>query len=163
MQTPVSEPVAVHSGRRGPQLDVVNVGGPPACGCCRSPSRGQGDRPGFRGPHEHGALVPREVGGARNVSDRYPTPGRGGDGVTVSFDGNEDRELSFALSQDPDRVHREMKTSLSRGAEHNKNDQVQYTTSAGSYRHVQRSISYHLVRDGLEAEIGPDKTRVQGP
>lgn len=81
----------------------------------------------------------------------------------VHFDGREVRELAFDLSTAPDRVLPEVKKSVSRGALNIKNDLAQDARSDGSYRHFHRSISYDLVRDGLEAEIGPDKTRVQGP
>ena len=82
--------------------------------------------------------------------------------MTIRFDGREVRELSLDLSKAPDRVLPEVKKSISRGALNIKNDLVRDARSDGSYRHFHRSISYDLIRDDLEAEIGPDKTRVQG-
>lgn len=82
--------------------------------------------------------------------------------TTVHFDGREVRELSLDLSRAPDRVLPEVKKSVSRGALNIKNDLVRDARSNGSYRHFHRSISYDLVRDGLEAEIGPDKNLTQG-
>lgn len=83
--------------------------------------------------------------------------------MKVRVDGIEVRELSHDLGEVPDRVIPEVKKSVSRGALNIKNDMARDARSDGSYRHFHRSISYDLVRDGLAAEIGPDKNRVQGP
>ena len=83
--------------------------------------------------------------------------------MKVRVDGREVRELSHDLGEVPDRVIPEVKKSVSRGALNIKDDMARDARSDGSYRHFHRSISYDLVRDGLEAEIGPDKNRVQGP
>mgnify|MGYP001306609749 CR=1 FL=1 len=83
--------------------------------------------------------------------------------MKVRVDGSEVRELSHDLGEVPDRVIPEVKKSVSRGALNIKNDMARDARSDGSYRHFHRSISYDLVRDGLAAEIGPDKNRVQGP
>ena len=83
--------------------------------------------------------------------------------MKVRVDGIEVRELSHDLGEVPDRVIPEVKKSVSRGALNIKNDMARDARSDGSYRHFHRSISYDLVRDGLEAEIGPDKNLVQGP
>ena len=53
----------------------------------------------------------------------------------------------------------EVKKSVSRGALNIKNDLVQDARYDGSNRHFHRSISYDLVRDGLEAAIGPEKSQ----
>ena len=82
--------------------------------------------------------------------------------MKVRVDGSEVRELSHDLGEVPDRVIPEVKKSVSRGALNIKNDMARDARSDGSYRHFHRSISYDLVRDGLAAEIGPDKNRVQG-
>ena len=82
--------------------------------------------------------------------------------MKVRVDGSEVRELSHDLGEVPDRVLPEVKKSVSRGALNIKNDMARDARSDGSYRHFHRSISYDLVHDGLAAEIGPDKNRVQG-
>jgi hypothetical protein len=50
---------------------------------------------------------------------------------------------------------------VAKGALNVKNALQREARSAGHYKHFHRSISYELLGD-LEAEIGPDKDRVQG-
>lgn len=50
---------------------------------------------------------------------------------------------------------------VAKGALNVKNALQRAARSSGHYKHFHRSISYDLVGD-LEAEIGPDKDRIQG-
>jgi hypothetical protein len=80
----------------------------------------------------------------------------------VNIDASEVRELASDLIHVPEEKLPELKRSLSRGALKIKNDMRDEAKSSGSYKHFHRSISYDLERDGLSAEIGPDKDKIQG-
>lgn len=71
------------------------------------------------------------------------------------------RELADDLDSIPGELRKEVRKVVSKGALNIKNDLRREARSAGTYRHFHRAIDYDMVGD-LEAEIGPDKGRVQG-
>ena len=60
----------------------------------------------------------------------------------------------------PGQTVAEVSKIVAKGARHVKNQMRDEAKSSGHYKHFHRSISYDI--RGLEAEIGPDKTKVQG-
>lgn len=79
--------------------------------------------------------------------------------MRIYVDASEVRALARDL-EPSDRLP-EFRKVVSRGALNIKNGLRDDAKSNGSYRHFYRSISYDMVGD-LEAEIGPDKNKVQG-
>lgn len=63
--------------------------------------------------------------------------------------------------QTADRLRKEFGKVVSKGALNIKNDLRDDAKSNGHYKHFHRSISYEKTGE-LEAEIGPDKDKIQG-
>ncbi|PXY20881.1 hypothetical protein [Prauserella muralis] len=70
-------------------------------------------------------------------------------------------KLAADLEDVPDEKGPELRRVVARGALNVKEELRDNARSSGTYKHFHRSISYDMVGD-LEAEIGPDKGRVQG-
>lgn len=52
---------------------------------------------------------------------------------------------------------------VAKGAHNVKNQMSAEAENSGHYRHFSRTFSYDLKRGGMEAEIGPDPDKTQGP
>lgn len=70
-------------------------------------------------------------------------------------------ELGEDLERVPEEALPKFRGVVSKGALNIKRDMSRAARSSGSYKHFHRSINYDLVGD-LEAEIGPDKSQIQG-
>lgn len=77
---------------------------------------------------------------------------------------NEDiRRLAADLDRKAWRVIPEVAAVVKKGAQNIKNQYVEEAASSGTTKHFSRAINYDISRGGLEAEIGTDKDRKQGP
>jgi hypothetical protein len=81
--------------------------------------------------------------------------------VNIEIDVQGAEELADDLLDIPEEVRPKVRAVVSKGALNIKKDMRAEAKSGGSYKHFHRSIDYDLIGD-LEAEIGPDKSRVQG-
>lgn len=80
----------------------------------------------------------------------------------TQIDAREVRQLARDLDQAAGQVVPEVAKAVSKGALNIKREMAADAESSGHYKHFSRSVSYDLLRGGLEAEIGPDKSRMQG-
>lgn len=80
----------------------------------------------------------------------------------ATFDTHEVRQLAVDLGKVSHRVVPEVAKVVSKGALNIKTQLADEAKSSGHYKHFSRSINYDLKRGGLEAVIGPDKSKMQG-
>lgn len=80
--------------------------------------------------------------------------------VTFNVDGA--RELAADLGKQAAAVVPLAAGVVAKGALNIKTQMQAEAKSSGSYRHFANSINYDTKRGGLEAEIGPDKSKTQG-
>jgi len=80
----------------------------------------------------------------------------------ATLDTSELDALNRELEQIPAEKLPQLKRVVTKGAVNIKNGMRVDAASGGSYRHFSRSISFDEIDGGLGAEIGPDKSRVQG-
>lgn len=81
--------------------------------------------------------------------------------IRVDVDVAGAKELGADLEAVPAEALPKFARVVGRGANNIKNQLRDEAKESGHYKHFHRSISYDLVSD-LEAEIGPDKSRIQG-
>jgi hypothetical protein len=79
----------------------------------------------------------------------------------MSIDFSQVEKLASDLEAVPEETRPEFRKVVEKGALNVKNGMQRDAQSSGHYKHFSRSISYDMTGD-LEAEIGPDKGRVQG-
>lgn len=80
----------------------------------------------------------------------------------TTVDTSELDQLVTDLDKVPAEVMPKFRKVLERGAVNVKNGMRADATGHPTFKHFPNSISYDLKGDGLKAEIGPDKGRVQG-
>lgn len=85
--------------------------------------------------------------------------------MTITFDTSEVRKLAADLGAIPAQVHPEVRQIVSKGALNIKQDWAKRWTGLSHVPHLPGSVNYDLKDSpaGVEAEIGPDKGRRQGP
>ncbi|MBB3666400.1 MULTISPECIES: hypothetical protein [Prauserella salsuginis group] len=76
---------------------------------------------------------------------------------------NDVRRLAADLDKKAARALPAVAAVVAKGANNIKKQMRDEATSQGSYQHFHRTIGYDLRKGGLEAEIGPDKDKMQGP
>lgn len=81
--------------------------------------------------------------------------------IRVSVDVDGARELGRDLQNVPAEAMPKFRRVVERGANNIKRDMRSDASNGQSYRHFPYTIDYDMVGD-LEAEIGPNKDRVQG-
>jgi hypothetical protein len=79
----------------------------------------------------------------------------------MEIDTSELRVLAVDLGNVPEEKRPEVRKVVSKGALNIKNHMRDDAKSNGHYKHFHRAISYDMLGD-LEAEIGPDKDKIQG-
>lgn len=78
----------------------------------------------------------------------------------MSIDWSQVEKLADDLESVPERLQAPFEKVVEKGALNVKNGMKADAHNSGHYRYFASSITYD--RDGLEAEIGPDKGRTQG-
>ncbi len=79
----------------------------------------------------------------------------------MSVDFSEVERLASDLEKVPDETRSKFSKVVEKGALNVKNGMQRDARNSGHYKHFSRSISYDMVGE-FEAEIGPDKGRIQG-
>lgn len=80
----------------------------------------------------------------------------------MSVDWSQVERLADDLEFDAEAVRKKVPPVVRKGALNIKNDMRQDASGHPTYRYFPRSITYDEIKDGLGAEIGPDKSLVQG-
>lgn len=80
----------------------------------------------------------------------------------MSVDWSQVEALADELELDADTFRKKVPPVVRKGAVNIKNGLRADAANGGSYKHFNRSISYDEINGGLGAEIGPDKSLIQG-
>lgn len=80
----------------------------------------------------------------------------------MSIDTSQLDALAVDLADVPAETMPKFRQVVSKGALNVKNDLRDGAAGGHTYRHFGRSIDFDLTDDGLGAEIGPNKDRIQG-
>lgn len=85
--------------------------------------------------------------------------------MSVSFDISDVRALAADLGAAPEKVMRGIRPVVARGALNIKRQLQSEMSSSTHFRPISGAISYDtkVTGEGVEAEIGPDKSRFAGP
>lgn len=76
---------------------------------------------------------------------------------------SEIRDLAVDLEKKAWRAIPEVAAVVKKGAQNIKESYVSDAASSGTTKHFSSAINYDINKGGLEAEIGPDKDKPQGP
>lgn len=76
---------------------------------------------------------------------------------------SEIRDLAVDLEKKAWRAIPEVAAVVKKGAQNIKEQYRSDAESTGTTKHFSKSISYDINKGGLEAEIGPDPSKTQGP
>lgn len=81
----------------------------------------------------------------------------------MSVDWSQVERLADELEFDAEEVRKKVPPVVRKGALNIKNDMRRDASGHPTYRYFPLSITYDEIKNGLGAEIGPDKDLVQGP